>query len=57
MNPEAQFSQAFARNLIKVKNVNFFANSQKSTNQKGAKQVQKGCKIEQKNKRAKPFLK
>ncbi|HBH19125.1 MAG TPA: hypothetical protein DDX14_09375 [Cyanobacteria bacterium UBA9579] len=43
---EIQYLQAFAKNLIKIKNTNTLINSPKNPIKKGAKQVQKSCKIQ-----------
>jgi len=48
MGAEIQYLQAFTRNLIKIKNANIFINRPKRPIQKGAKQVQKSCKIRKK---------
>ena len=45
---KTQYLQAFARNLIKIKNVNTLISSPKAPIKKGAKKVQKGCKNQEK---------
>ena len=44
MNTKTQSLQVFARISIKTRNVNILIISPKTPIQKGAKQVQKGCK-------------